>query len=187
MKTMNYLLGCALLLVLVAGCAPTPAVPATATSTVNPEFLQATPFSGPITLDMLKNGEYQAQNGMTLVQLVDGKYEAGSGVDYVSVSMLDQAAMGDLNADGLEDAAIILVENYGGTGQFEYLVPVFNVGGAISPSSGFFLGDRVVVNSMSISDGKIKLDMLVHAPNDGLCCPSQSMTQTFRFFGDPAL
>jgi hypothetical protein len=154
---------------------------------VNQGFPQNTPISGDITIEMLKNAEYQTQNSMTLVKLVDGKYEAGSGTDYLSVSMLEQAAFGDLNADGTQDAAIILVENYGGTGQFEYLVPVFNSGASLSSSSGYFLGDRVAVNSMSIVDGRITLDMLVHAPNDGLCCPSQSMTQSFHFYWGPDL
>jgi len=141
----------------------------------------------PLTLEMLANTEYQAQNGMTLVNLVDGRYETGSGADYLSVSMLDQAAFGDLNSDGTLDAAIILAENYGGTGQFEYLVPVFNSDGHPSPSSGYFLGDRVVVNSIGITNSLINLDILTHAPNDALCCPSQVMTQSFRFYWGPGL
>jgi hypothetical protein len=173
---------CGFLLVLAAGCAPTSLTPLAPTPTINPEFLQATPFSGSITLDILKNAEYQAKNGMKMIKLTNGSYQEGSGTDFVSVSMEDIYALGDLNADGVEDGAVVLAENYGGTGQFEYLVPVFNNGGGIIPSSGFFLGDRVKVNSMSINAGTIILDMLVHAPNDGMCCPSQGMTQSFRFF-----
>jgi hypothetical protein len=188
MKSIHFLLVISLLLILVTGCAPANTVPVPATSTVNPEFLQATPFTGPITLDILKNAEYQAQNGMKLVKLVNGSYQEGSGTDFLSVSMLDAYALGDLNADGVEDAAVVLAENYGGTGQFEYLVPVFFIeGGAVSPSSGIFLGDRVKVNSMSISAGVITMDMLVHAPNDGLCCPSLSMSQSYRFYSGPGL
>jgi hypothetical protein len=80
------------------------------------------------------------------------------------------------------DAAIILIENYGGSGMFEYLVPVFNNGGSFSPSSGYLLGDRVVVNSINIEGGSILLDMIVHNPNDPLCCPSQAMSQAFKFY-----
>ncbi|HCC79290.1 MAG: hypothetical protein A2X25_08755 [Chloroflexi bacterium GWB2_49_20] len=189
MKAIRFSLMSVLLVVLAAGCSPATVLPdqSQVTPSIDPAFLQSTPSTGPITMEMLKNGEYQAQNGMTLVRLMDGKYEAGSGSDYLSVSMQEQSAFGDLNADGVEDAAIILVENYGGTGQFEYLVPVFNSGVSLSPSSGYFLGDRVAVNSMSIADGRITLDMLVHAPNDGQCCPSQSMTQSFRFYWGPGL
>jgi hypothetical protein len=162
-------------------------VQSSATPSMGPQWIQPTPFSSSITLDLLKNAEYPVKNGMALVTLVDGKYEAGSGADFISVSMLDQAAIGDLNADGIQDAAIILLENYGGTGQFEYLVPVFGGDGFISASSGYFLGDRVLVNSMKMEDGKITLEMLVQAPNDAMCCPSQSMTQSFRYYWGPGL
>jgi hypothetical protein len=185
MKTISIMMAFVIFAVLAAGCSPSPGIPAqsSVTPTINPEFLQATLFPGPITLDVLKNSEYPVQNGMKLVQLVDGKYESGSGADYISASMLNMAAFGDLNADGNGDAAVILVENYGGTGQFEYLVPVFFIaGGGASASSGFFLGDRVTVNSMSMQNGVVTLDMLVHSPNDGLCCPSQPMTQSYRFY-----
>ncbi len=154
---------------------------------VTPSLIPVMSTSVPLTLEMLKNAEYQGQNGMTLVNLVNGIYETGSGTDYLFVSILDQAAFGDLNSDGSLDAAIILAENYGGTGQFEYLVPVFNNDGSPSPSSGYFLGDRVVVNSIGIVNDRITLEMLVHAPNDALCCPSQIMTQSYRFYWGPGL
>ena len=173
-------------LVWVTGCAPVP-ISNQPTATVNPASLQDTPMVGPVTLQLLKNTKFQAQNGMTFVQLVDGKFQSGSGVDFLSVTLQDLAGFGDLNGDGIEDAAVILAENYGGTGTFEYLVPVFNVGHNLAPSSGFLLGDRVQVNAISITNGVIKLDLLTHAPNDSLCCPSQTMTQSFRFIQGPGL
>jgi hypothetical protein len=189
MRFLQLILACVMITIAGVGCSPSPATPTqtTATTTLDPSFLQPTPFTGQITLEMLKNGEYQAKNGMTLVKLVDGKFESTSGDEPLSVSMLDQAAFGDLNSDGIQDAAILLVENYGGSGDFLTLVPVFNNGTALSPSSGYLLGDRVKVNAISIQDGQISMDMLVHAPNDGLCCPSQVMTQSFRFYWGPGL
>ena len=44
------------------------------------------------------------------------------GENTLRVSLLDKIVFADLDGDGNEDAAVILVENYGGTGQFEYLV-----------------------------------------------------------------
>ena len=173
------------LVILFTGCGQPAGLPAQNQTT--PSLDPAYTIPAPLTLEMLKNTEYQAQNGMRLVKMVDGKYEIGSGADYMSVSMLDKVAFGDLNSDSSQDAAIILVENYGGSGAFEYLVPVFNNSGAPLPSSGFFLGDRVVVNSLNIADGRIILDMLVQAPNDPLCCPSQPMTQSYKFYWGPGL
>lgn len=136
----------------------------------------------PLTLEMLKNSEYQALNGSKLIQLVDGIYETGSGSDTLTVRMLDKVAFGDLNSDGVQDAAILLVENIGSTGDYYNLVPVFNNDGAPSPSSGYHLGDRVIVNSVKIADQLIKLEMLVQAPNDPLCCPSLPMRKSFKFY-----
>ena len=42
------------------------------------------------------------------------------------------------------------------------------------------LGDRVVVEAGTVQDGVVTLNMRVHGPEDGLCCPSQSATWTFR-------
>lgn len=185
----NYLLLTLGLTLLISGCGfPSGSPdPRQVTPSLNPAFLQKTADSGPLTLEMLKNAEYQVQNGMTLVQLVDGKYEAGSGSEYLSVSLHDQVAFGDLNSDGTQDAAILLSENYGGTGQFESLVPVFNNGGTPASSSGYFLGDRVRVKTVSIADGRITLELLVHAPDDAFCCPSQPMTQSFHYYWGPGL
>ena len=141
----------------------------------------------PLTLEILKNSEYQALNGSKLIQLVDGKYEVSSGSDTLTVRMLDEVAFGDLNSDGVQDAAILLVENLGGTGDFYNLVPVFNNDGAPSPSSGYHLGDRVIVNSVIIADQLIHLEMLVQAPNDPLCCPSLPMRKSFKFYWGPGL
>jgi len=189
MKELHHPFVYLFLILVLAGCSLDTSNPAQnqVTPSINPGFMQSTPNSGPLTVEMLNNAEYQAQNGTVLVKLVDGSYEAGSGVDYLSVRILDQVAFGDLNSDGIEDAIVILVENYGGSGMFEYLVPVFNNGGSVSPSSGYLLGDRVAVNSIKIEGGRIYLDMMVQGPNDPLCCPSQVMTQSFKFYWGPGL
>lgn len=175
------------MMLILTGCSSSPFSPDGPTATVNPAFLQDTPMAGPINLDMLKNLEYVVQNGMKLAELVDGKYESGTGAEYISVTMQDLFGIGDLNSDGRQDAAVILAENYGGTGTFVYLVPVFDSGGSLSASSGTFLGDRVMVNSLGIEAGTIKMEIRVHAPNDSLCCPSQEMTQDYRFYSGPGL
>ena len=174
------------LMVLLAGCSLLPGQPSKnqAFPSSNPASM---PTTVPLTLELLKNAEYQAQNGTRLVRLVDGKYETGSGADYLSVRMLDMVAFGDINADNAQDAAIVLVENYGGTGEFEYLVPIFNNDGSPLPSSGYFLGDRVAVNSLTIADDRIMLDMMMQGPNDPMCCPSVPMIQSFKFYWGPGL
>jgi hypothetical protein len=133
---------------------------------------------------MLRNGTYFAPFYNRTVKLVNGAYSEGSGTDQYSVQMLDTVAFGNLNNDGISDAAILLVENGGGTGEFESVVAVLETGGAPSQVGQVQLGDRVQVKSIKIDSATIALDTLVQGPNDPMCCPSQAETQSYRVVGN---
>lgn len=126
-----------------------------------------------LTPEQLHNFSYALPFSQQIVQLVDGKYESVSGADVLRVFLSDIQAMGDLNGDGLEDAAVILAENTGGSGTFLSLVVVLNQNGTPIQAGFAQLGDRVKIDSMVIEDQKILMDEVVHTPNDPLCCPTQ--------------
>ena len=155
----------------------TPVPPAPTDTPVPPT---PTALSG-LTLDMLRNGTYNAPAFGKTVKLVNGAY---SGADSYSVLMLDTVAFGDLNGDGVVDAAILLVESGGGSGAFVSLIPVLNLAGAPSQAGQVQLGDRVQVTAMKIASSAVSLDMVVPGPNDPLCCPSQPETQTYQMIGN---
>lgn len=134
----------------------------------------------PLTLDKLRNGTYYDPYSSRTVTLKDGAYSEGTSPNSYSVQMLDVVAFGDLNGDGVDDAAIILAESSGGSGVFESVVAVLDSGGIPYPVGQAVLGDRYKVNSASISAGAISLDMLVQGPNDPMCCPTQPEVQTYR-------
>jgi hypothetical protein len=137
-----------------------------------------------MTLDMLKNATYMFPFYGRTVTLTNGAYQEGSGAEIYSVSMAEAIAFGDLNGDGLEDAATILVENGGGTGQFESVVVMVDQGGVPTRAGVSLLGDRVLVNSLAIQAGRVLLDMLVQGPNDAMCCPTQPVTQAYQLFAN---
>ncbi len=139
-----------------------------------------TPVAAALTPDMLRNMEFKLPVNQKTVRLVDGRYEAGSGADYLLVTMADPIAFGDMNGDGLADAALILGENMGGSGVFESLVVVLNQGGVPTQWADTQIGDRVKVNTIAIQDQQVRMDMLVPGPNDPMCCPSLAETQTYR-------
>jgi len=144
-----------------------------------------TPTSGPaLSLDSLRNATYYAPFYGRIVTLVNGSYSEGSGATAYSVQMLDIHALGDLNGDGKVDAAVILAENGGGTGVFESIVAVIDLGGAPHQIGQVQLGDRILVNSADISLSVIHLNMIVHGPNDPACCPSQAEVQSFWLLGN---
>lgn len=156
---------------------------ATLTPTVTETTVPPTAVPGGLTLDMLRNFTYYTAFYGRTVTLVNGTYTEGSGSSAYTVTMLDVYAFGDLNGDGKFDAAVLLVENGGGTGQFVSLVALTNLGGAPHQDSQIPLGDRVLVNSADISQGVIHLNMMVQAPSDPLCCPSQAETQSYWLMG----
>ncbi len=149
-----------------------------------PSATPLTPTASALTLDMLRNGTYYLPNYKRTVKLVNGAYSEGSGTDQYSVQMLDTVAFGDLNNDGVADAAILLVENGGGTGEFESVVAVLNTNGAPTQAGQALLGDRVQVRTMTITSGLLGLDMLVQGPNDPMCCPSLPEAQYYRMVGN---
>lgn len=150
-----------------------------------------TPIASALTIEQLKNAEVNITGVLDTaatrtVRLTDGAFEASSdpaSADYVRVNMGQQVAYGDLNGDGAQDAAIIIGEGYGGTGNFVSVVAMLNQGGRPVFASSFGIDDRPKINSLAIQNGEILLDAVIHGPNDPLCCPAQPVTETFRLWG----
>lgn len=205
MKTIKPILSLLVLLCLASACsAPvTPAATATAvapaalpqpsaplapsvtplptfTSTPGGPSQTATLVGAALTANELRNMEFNLPVSQKTVMLVNGRYEAGSGADYLLVSMADQVAFGDINGDGVDDAAVVLGENMGGSGVFESLFVVVNQGGIPTQLAAAQIGDRVKIGMVSIKDHQVVLDLVAPGPNDPACCPSLGETQTYR-------
>lgn len=166
--------------VFVAACAQTTPTLQVPTEAPLPQST-ATAAAQPVTKEAVMNGTYTIQDGQQTVQLSNGQYEAGQGADYVTVTVVPPVAIGDLNGDGVNDAVVVLAENYGGSGTFLSLVPVLANPEGPKPDNGATLGDRVQVQSVTIKDGVVSVSLLTQGPNDPLCCPSQAQTQTFQY------
>lgn len=111
----------------------------------------------------LRNATYALDTVSTgKAPLKDGVYtETVAGSSSMSVVRLGPApAFGDLDADGVEDAAVTLLATPGGSGAFTYVVAVINDDGAAIPTRPMLIGDRVALQSMRIVDGKIHVAWL---------------------------
>jgi hypothetical protein len=128
----------------------------------------------------MKNASYTLPD-IGEVQLKDGHYEQkyGEGATQVHLVDLQQIGLGDLNNDGIEDAAVVLALNSGGTGVFKFLIIMLNEGGDPRQASSSFLGDRVQINTLDIAQDQIPLNFLGFGPNDSMCCPSQVTIRTY--------
>jgi len=138
-----------------------------------------------LTPDQVKNAKYQlvSRDAQPIVQLVNGAYQSTTDVsspDFMSINLTQQMAFGDLNGDGAGDAAVLLAENYGGSGVFVSLIAMLNQNGQPVQAASDLIDDRPQINSLSIKDGQIFLDATIHGPNDPGCCAAQSTQRTYQ-------
>ena len=136
-----------------------------------------------LSLSTLKNARYHSLTWGDC-QLSDGIFyrtPATSGESAENYSTrLFMSASGDLNQDGIEDAAVVLQTRNGGNGDDKELAVVLNQAGAAYNVTTLDLGFPLVVENMQIQPaGVIALNVLALGSNDGLCCPSQK--ELWRF------
>lgn len=146
-----------------------------------------------LTIEEIKNATIYVAAYDEVVQLKDGQYlrqpedmrpgtfeETGK---YLRVSLYDdnKVAFGDLNEDGLDDAAAIISSNGGGSGSFRELVLLAtDENGEPGYFASEFLGDRVKIESISIPQpGQINLNMVVHGFREPMCCPTKQVQRRY--------
>lgn len=102
-----------------------------------------------------------------------------------TVKLGTQTAFGDLNGNGTEDAVAILQTSSGGSGDSTYVAAVLNEAGAAKPVASVYLGDRIVVKSLAIADGKITAAWLDRKPSEPMSsAPSVETSKKFVLQGD---
>jgi hypothetical protein len=134
----------------------------------------------PLTPDQLKNYAFLAPQYQRVASLNDGTFETGTGADIFSASLLPEVAFGDLNGDGVDDAAVLLTENGGGTGVFVSLIAVLNENGSPMQAATTFIDDRPKIDSLTISDGHIILGAIIHSISDAMADPTFKVTETYQ-------
>jgi hypothetical protein len=173
-----------------AGASPTPGFPPSELTpsggtaippAASPTPTLTVPAVPPLTADMLRNGAYKLPQFGETVTLVNGAYDrATSNEDILHVALRDPIAFGDLNGDGAEDAAIFLSENGGGTGFMVSVIVMLNQGGVPVQSADRLVDDRPQVNNLSIQNGRIVVEAVIHGAADPMCCPNFPVTETLR-------
>jgi len=137
-----------------------------------------------LSLQQIRNAEYRlgTSDDHAVVQLSDGKYQRGADLttlDFVSVFLSDFVSFGDLKGDGMNAAAAMFFENYGGTGNFGLLAIYTNVNGLPVFLTSTLIDDRPIINRVSIENGEVYLDATVHGFEDPGCCPQLPTTRRF--------
>ena len=119
--------------------------------------------------------------------LEDGEFRAPIAPGSASelVIRLSQWALGDLDGDGIADAAAITIEYPGGSGNFRYLHALLNEEGELHDTDAGFLGDRIRVEGLSIHEGVITVALLDRPPDAPYSeVPSILVIRRFRLAGE---
>ncbi|HRJ75639.1 MAG TPA: Gmad2 immunoglobulin-like domain-containing protein [Anaerolineales bacterium] len=137
-----------------------------------------------LTIEQINNVQYPllVPDDGRVVQMANGTYQSGTdtlSVDYAYIAATQFFALGDITGDGVGDAAVMFLENYGGTGNFGVLAIYANVAGEPVFLDSLLIDDRPMPNSISLINGEIFLDVVVHGFEDGGCCPTLQTTQTY--------
>ena len=178
----------ALFLVLViSGCVtapPTPTPVPVTEATAAPPATSVPADATPSFADRVRNAQYSLGilDSRQVVQLANGMYESGTpgGADFISVRVLDFAAGGDLNGDGRDEVAALVSENYGGTGVFVFRVVYADADGTLTYQNSVIVDDRPQVNAMSIENGEVFLDVVVHGTDEPMCCPTLRTARHYK-------
>lgn len=121
---------------------------------------------------------YRAQ----AVTLVDGVHDE----PYLYVRYDDRYVYGDFNGDGVRDAAVIVVENNGGTAAWYTLAFLIGEKGGFIHRASRVLDDRAIINALREKEGKVLVNMFVHQEGDCRAGPTKRVRNLYTYDGpDP--
>jgi heat shock protein HslJ len=104
--------------------------------------------------------------------------EEGPGTPFVL--LMDQIiATGDLDGNGVEDAAVLLEDHSVGSGTFLFLAPVLDAATEPTPLTALMVGDRVQVKSLAIEGDQVVADLIAQGASDPACCPTWNVRKRF--------
>ena len=123
----------------------------------------------------MMGNEYASQ----VATLVDGIHDE----PYLYVRYGDKYVYGDFNGDGLQDAAIIVIENNGGNAEWYHLAFLINDGEKLVHKASRALDDRAIIKSLREKHGKVLVDMFVHQAGDCRAGPTKRVRNIYAYDG----
>ena len=112
------------------------------------------------------------------VTLRSGKFEN----NLEEVTIFDEFAYGDINADRKQDTALLLTQYGGGSGTFIYVAAFISGPVTYRGSEAIFIGDRIEPQSISINGGVITVKYLDRRADDAFAVePTIPMSKQFVY------
>ncbi|WP_339721839.1 META domain-containing protein [uncultured Paraglaciecola sp.] len=97
------------------------------------------------------------------IQLINGYAEQIAAPDSsskITTQVWGEPKVTDLNADGQQDAVLILSQNTGGSGTFYYLAVAIREGNHYKGSKGILLGDRIQPQEIQVVTNRVTVEFL---------------------------
>ena len=128
----------------------------------------------------IEGEEFTLVNGKAEKEIVPGA------ASKIEVMVWSAPAVGDLSADGTNDAALILTYSGGGSGNFYYIAATFKnlEDGKIIGTNAILLGDRIALENISIKTGVIIVNYADRRIDESMITqPSIGITKQFALEG----
>ena len=123
-----------------------------------------------------------------VVRLEGGRATVSYGGASASIFTLqNRVAQGDLDGDGDEDVVAHIIEQSPGTGVFHLVVPVLDDGGAAMALPPIFVGDRIVMDAITVRDGLIEVSLFDRAEDEPFTVISRHTTLEIDLSGSAPL
>ncbi len=142
-----------------------------------------TPPVSALTEETLLNIQYFSPMLQVPVQLVNGEFSGVVDGVELNAKVRPEIAFGDLNRDGIDDAALLLSENTGGSGIFVSLIVIYSQGDHFQQAPAVMIDDRPVINLFTLENGSVNVTGLIHGPNDPMVDPTTTFSAEYRLFG----
>jgi hypothetical protein len=145
-----------------------------------PLVLALAACAGPAQPPDAANATYQIDK--TAVILANGRAEApvAPGSAAKAITTLTGRAVGDLDGDGRDDVAAVLVHEPGGSGSFTYVAVVLNPSAGAKATNAVLVGDRVTGQSVRLEGKTVVIDYLDRRAGEAFTvAPSVATTKRF--------
>ncbi len=133
-------------------------------------------------VETLGNLTYSGLFPERTISLTDGiafYEEEGPGTPYVL--LMDQIiATGDLDGNGVKDAAVLLEDHSVGSGTFLFLAVVLDAATGPTPLTALMVGDRIQVKSLAVEDQQAVAELIAHGASDPACCPTWNVRKRYE-------
>ncbi len=118
------------------------------------------------------------------VSLVNGRAETPSGSAKMSTAVFGQPIIGDLNGDRINDAALFMTQDMGGSGVFYYVAASIHSATGTRGTNASLLGDRIAPQSLEVNNRRIIANYADRKPGEPMTTsPSVGISASYTVEG----